>query len=136
MFLQELRHEQKQLFLDLCIAVSSADGDFSTVERNLVKQLCAEMSIEEKYQLSANIDQTLDLLVATASKKEKRIMLIELAGIILADGVYAKEEEEFIAMLSEKFSVPKADTDAMIKVVLELYTIYGKFGSFLNGESF
>ncbi|MBO4897676.1 MAG: hypothetical protein J5590_05205 [Clostridia bacterium] len=135
MFLQELKMEQRDLFLDLCIAVSSSDNEFSNSEKGLIKQLCAEMMIKERYQIISEIDKTIDKLAEMSTQKEKRIMLIELAGIILVDGKYVEEEKEFIDKIGEKFSVPSDDIEKMMKIVLELYGVYGKIGAYLNGET-
>lgn len=135
MYLQELKAEQKELFLDLSILLSSSDSNFSVEEKNLIKQICAEMQIEERYASTFEFKDVIDKLVDISTKKEKRIMLIELAGIIMVDGEYTDEENRFINDIAEKFSIPYDEVNKMILKVTELYGVYKKFSMFLNGES-
>ena len=134
MYLQELKAEQKELFLDLSILLSSSDNNFSIEEKNLIKQICAEMQIEERYTTAAEFDDIVDKLVDISTRKHKRIMLIELAGIILVDGEYSDEEKQFINAIGEKFSIPSVEIDKMILSVSKLYDVYEKFSMFINGE--
>ena len=74
MYLQELKAEQKELFLDLSILLSSSDNNFSIEEKSLIKQICAEMQIEERYTSTAKFDDIVNKLVDISTKKHKRIM--------------------------------------------------------------
>lgn len=134
MFLRELKDEQKGLFLDLCLSLSLSDNEFSNEEKDMVKQLCAEMMIKERYEVLSDMKPALEKLTPISTKREKRIMLIELAGIVLADGKYAEEEKALLNEIGEKFSVSSAEIDEMMNIVLELYGVYKKIGSFLNGN--
>lgn len=134
MYLQELKAEQKELFLDLSILLSSSDNNFSIEEKSLIKQICAEMQIEERYTSTAKFDDIVNKLVDISTKKHKRIMLIELAGIILVDGEYSDEEKQFLDDVGKKFSIPKVEIEKMILRVSELYDVYKKFSMFINGE--
>ena len=134
MYLQELKAEQKELFLDLSILLSSSDNNFSIEEKSLIKQICAEMQIEERYTSTAKFDDIVNKLVDISTKKHKRIMLIELAGIILVDGEYSDEEKQFLDDVGKKFSIPKVEIEKMILRVSELHDVYKKFSMFINGE--
>ncbi len=134
MFLHELNNEQKDLFLDLCLSLSLSDNEFSKEEKNMVKQFCAEMMIKERYKVLSDANGVIEKLSEISTKREKRIVLIELTGIVLADGKYTKEEKTLLNEIGEKFSVSSTEIDEMINIVLELYGVYEKIGSFLNGK--
>lgn len=131
MFLSELRNAQKELFLDLSIHLSMSDGYFVDSEKNTILQMCKEMEINERFTPVVDFEDALNQLAEDATIREKRIILIEAAGIILADGVFASEEKNAMRKISDSLAVDYSQCEKVISLVQDLYEIYSKFGSFL-----
>lgn len=85
MFLSELRDTQKELFLDLSIYLSMRDGNFADVEKNTIIQMCKEMGIDKRLVPVLNFDDVLNQLAESVTIREKRIIILEIGGVILAD---------------------------------------------------
>lgn len=134
MFLNVLNDEKKELFLDLCISLSESDGDFSQEEKVIINKFCAEMNTAVRYEANYDVESTLIRLNDICSDVEKRSIVLEVLGIILADDKYVEDEKVILENLSEKFSIDYNEIEKMIQVVADLYKIYGKFNLFLNGE--
>ena len=88
MFLSELRDTQKELFLDLSIYLSMRDGNFADVEKNTIIQMCKEMGIDKRLVPVLNFDDVLNQLAESVTIREKRIIILEIGGVILADGFF------------------------------------------------
>lgn len=134
MFLSELKNTQKELFLDLCIHLSMSDGDFVDSEKNTILQMCKEMEIKERFTTVVNFDDALNQLAENATLREKRIILIEIAGVILADGIFASEEESAMRKISDSLEIDYSQCEKVVSMVQDLYGIYSKIGSFLTSK--
>ena len=93
------------------------------------------MNTTARYESNYDIETTLIKLNDICSDVEKRSIVLEVLGIVLADDKYAEGEKVILENMSEKFSIDYNEIEKMIQVVADLYKIYGKFNLFLNGES-
>lgn len=134
MYLGEFDKEKKELFLDLCINLSKCDGDFAIVEKRLIEKFCVEMNINARFEAKQDTESTLALLNNLCDNREKRAIIIEIIGIVLADEKYHDAEKSILRDCSNVFSVDFLEITKVMDVVKELYGIYGKFNLFLNGE--
>lgn len=134
MYLRELKMEQKELFLDLCINISRCDADFAQEEKELIKKICEEMNIEEKYTAEGSMEDILEQLAKKTTPREKRIITIELVGVIMVDNKLTEEESEILKRLSDIFAIGFDEIEALIQSVKKLYTVYSEFADFQNGK--
>ena len=134
MFLAELRPEQKELFLDLVILLSKSDCVFDESEQKAIFEMCREMEINERTENQLELNEVLKKIGETAYTREKRIILLETAGIVLADGVYSEEEESMIKDISDSLKIEYEQYQEVLKTIQELYGVYKKIGDFLSGK--
>lgn len=134
MYLSELKDEQKELFLDLGIHLSMSDGDFSSHEKNTISQMCTEMGIAERFEQNVEFDTALSRLSEIATIREKRIILIELAGIVMADGVYSPEEKAVVENITKILEVDHAQYEKVIALIKDLFVVYSEIGDFLSSK--
>lgn len=134
MFLHELKNTQKELFLDLSIYLSMSDGEFADSEKNTIVQMCREMEIEKRLTPNVNFDDALSQLAENTTIREKRIILIEIAGIIFADGIFASGEESLMKKISDSLKVDYSQCEKAIMLVRDLYEVYSKIGPFLSSK--
>ena len=126
MYLEELQEAQKQLFLDLCIIISNSDTEFSYQEKRMIQHICREMDIPEKYDTESVLEEVIKQLAENSTEREKRIIIIEAAGIIMADNKYVAEEKNIVLLLSEAFGISMEEIENMIEIIGELYAVYKK----------
>lgn len=134
MFLSELKDTQKELFLDLSIHLVKCDGDFADVERNTISQMCKEMEINERFTPVVNFDDALNQLTESATIREKRIILLEIGGVILADGVFSSEEKSAMKEISDLLKIDYFQCEKVIAMIQDLYEVYSKIGLYLSSK--
>lgn len=134
MFLSELNDTQKELFLDLSIHLSMCDEEFVDDERNTILQMCKEMGISERIVPVVNFDDALNQLTESTTIREKRIILLEIGGVVLADGVFSSEEKKAMLKISDSLKVDYSQCERAIEMIRDLYRIYSKIGSFLSSK--
>lgn len=132
MYLTNLSSKQKELFLDICLSLSKADNDFIEEEKRVIETLCDEMNIEPKYETEKSSSDSLCEISAISNKREKRIIIIELLGIVMADKKIAPEEETFMNNVLDTFQIERSELKDAACLVNELYDIYEKFAKFLD----
>lgn len=134
MFLSELKDEQKDLFLDLGIHLSMSDGEFTKTEKNTICQMCKEMGIDERLEQNVDFDTALSRLGKNATVREKRIVLLEIAGVVMADEVYSSEEKAEVKKISDALGVDYSHCEDAISLVKDLFVVYSKIGNFLSNK--
>jgi hypothetical protein len=108
MFLQELNDKEQRDFLELATYAMKVDGDLHDNEINIINTFRLEMG-KEDYNV---VDKELDYLLKSfraSTKKVKKVVLIELFGVILADGVYGDFEKEFVEEITKIWEMKKRD---------------------------
>ncbi len=104
MFLATLNLEQKKSFLKLAKYLANIDNHLHEEEQYLLNYYCYEMHIDD------NIDdheefKISDLADLFKEKKEKRILLIELIALIIADSEYNEKEKEILNQIIDLFQI-------------------------------
>lgn len=105
MFLYKLEGKEREVFLDLAVQTAKANGMVESKEKEMIKQYCREMAISE-YTIfeEKTIDDIAEFFKETDTWK-KKIVLIELIGLGVADDKFDKEERQFINNLAEKMGI-------------------------------
>ena len=134
MYLNYLRTKQKELFLDLSIITSKVDNNFNDEEKNLIEQLCQEMNIEIRYETDNLLEDIVASLEEISSTKEKKIILLELLGLVLVDNKEDVSEVQLIKVVKEKFAITNDEVEKAKLLVKQLYNIYSDFSSFINEQ--
>ena len=132
MYLSYLKPFQKESFLDLSLMIANADHEFNVLEKDLIEKLCEEMGIEPKATTEKSINEILENLSLSTTSKEKKIILLELLGIIMVDQQVKPEEIEVINLLINKFDLSNKDLDVAIDLVKKIYGVYSACGTFIN----
>ncbi len=105
MFLKELNKKERENFLELANYVIKVDGEVSAVETNIFENYVAEMKLyKEEYKLkNKDIDEVIKEFNAS-TKKKKKIVLIELFGIILCNNDYHEEEKKLVEKIQKEWN--------------------------------
>jgi hypothetical protein len=133
MFLSELNIGEKKNFLEIARFSMGLNGEHKEEEEMIFNSFVHECDLKG-YQLQKqdNIDSAIKVL-AKSKNKHKKILLIELFGILLADGNVCDEEASFMDKLAnafdfEEFQVRKIQrwVEAMNDIVQEGYNLINK----------
>ncbi|EJE8549043.1 hypothetical protein M5238_003795 [Vibrio vulnificus] len=105
MYLSELNIGEKKNFLELAKFSMGLDGMHQAEEQDIYQSFVQECGLAE-YELSKQdkIESVIKVL-AKSKGKSKRIVLLELYGILLADGEVCEKESDFMVSLAEQFAI-------------------------------
>lgn len=79
---------------------------------------CREMGIsEEVVSVKRELDAVLEELRNEADAKEKKIILFEILGLMLADEKYTESEEQFMLKIIEAFGMDSRDVNNMYSLL-------------------
>ncbi|MCM1186543.1 MAG: hypothetical protein NC251_10460 [Lachnoclostridium sp.] len=121
MFLYLLKEDNKVRFIELCKHASEADEIVDAKEIETINVYCREMGIsEEAISDKRELDMILEELKNGADVTEKKIILFEILGLMLADEQYTESEEQFVLKIIETFGIDNQSVNNMYSL-LEIY---------------
>lgn len=125
MYLRNLEEKEKRGFLELAYGVANADNDFSQAEIDMLLLFREEMLIsEEKYQIQKlNLEDSMNMF-KESSINNKKIVVLEMLGIVLADDIIAVEEEDILNKMIIEFNLDSNFLEKSKKTVLNLKNTY------------
>lgn len=133
MFLVNLSEKEKQLFLQASLHISHSDEQFSDEEKLVIVTLCQEMAIPVSYELTQSLDEVLNELNQIASPTIKRSIVFELAGVIMADEVYADSEKALMARISDALGVDIEVSEESVRLITQMSEIYKSAAKLIRG---
>ena len=141
MFLNYLKEESKENFLKLCLAAAQANNVIEKEEEQLMYAYCKELGIKEQIPSGdIDVESVLSELKEKTNIIEKRVISLEILGLMYSDGEYDSSEKEFVDELVNKFEITKDELEKIDKLLNEYSEVYKKMVSekdFLHsGKSF
>jgi len=133
MYLSELNIGEKKNFLEITKYAMGLNGQYKEEEVEVFTSFTHECGLSTyDLQKQDSIESVIKVL-AKSETKMKRIVLIELFGVLLADGDVCDEEEEFMAKLANAFNIESYEykryqrwVEAMNDIVSEGYNLINK----------
>ncbi len=119
MFLGKLDQLEKEAFVSLAVHAAGANGVVENEEYQMIEEYCQEMGIAF---FDARNLKTMESVISTFSGSEmqhKKIVVLELIGLMYADTDYDDEERSFVKDFTEKIGVSPEDTKKMEEVLLK-----------------
>lgn len=117
MLLNKLTLEEKEIFVSLAVRGAEANDVVTNEEYAMIEEYCKEMSIsffDEKNIKS--MDGIIELYLKS-SEENKRIVVMELIGLMNADGDFDNKEREFVYKFAEKIGVAKDMVERLIDMI-------------------
>jgi tellurite resistance protein len=100
MFLNQLSEKEKEAFISLSVHVSNSNGIFADEEKVMIQEYSKEMEIPE---FDTNEAKSIDEIINVFKSSElhiKKVIMLEVLGLVYSDGFYDAEEENFIKKFS------------------------------------
>ena len=121
MFLSTLSDLQKETFLNLAHSVVVSDGDLSTAEELMLREMLREMDLgptaEGHYVEIDNVGEIFE------SNRSRVVVLISLIQLAYADDAFEIEEKCFIRDLSALFNIPREQLNLLENWVRRLISL-------------
>jgi DnaJ-domain-containing protein 1 len=124
MFLNQLQTKaQKEAFLELAHYVAKLDGAISSKEQEYLETYLYEMDMTpDEYQPQ---DKELrDILAIVEGEEVRNIFLLEILGLIFADGEYHSEEKKAVETIKLGFGISEERYEACKTWVRKLTELY------------
>jgi uncharacterized tellurite resistance protein B-like protein len=130
MYLDLLNKQEQENFLELARYSMGLNGEHKKEEEEMLTSYKYECQmIDYKAYRQDDIQKIINSLRAS-TKKIKKVILIELFGILLADGEVCENESKFIYSLAEQFNIKEYEVnriqrwvEAMNDIVQEGYEL-------------
>lgn len=105
MYLSELSVAERKHFLELAYSAMALNGSYKEQEKAIFESFTHECGMPS-YQpkLQDDINAVIKVLIRS-EMKNRRIVLVELFGIVMADGEYCENEIEFMRKLAVSFDI-------------------------------
>lgn len=122
MFLNVLKEDNKKRFLKLCVHAAVSDGVFADDEKEMVKAYCREMDLAEDIpEAEETLDSILKELAENTTATEKRIVVLEILGLVKSDGIYDEKEKVFMEKILRSLGID-GETSDQLESLLDKYT--------------
>lgn len=106
----------------MCVHAAWSNGVFVNEEKEMIFAYCREMCIPEDVpEYDGTINDVLLELVKKATAKEKNIIVLEILGLVKADGEYEEKEIEFMNSIVAGMKV-KEGVLSKLNSLLTIYT--------------
>lgn len=131
MFLQELNNKERNDFLELATYAMEVDGELHSSEINIINTFRLEMG-KENYKVEGKELKFLLKRFDMSTKKIKKIVLIELFGVLLADGVYDEFEKNFVDEVIKVWNIKKREISKIQNWVEDFNDLVSEGYNFIN----
>lgn len=123
MFLNQLSHQEKKMFLDLSIHIAKANDVLSAEEKQLISGYCTEMQLPPIELYETEPFETVSDYFSMADSHIKKIVMLEILGLVYADGSYDLEEEKLVKIFSEKIGINDETYNEIHDVIKKYYIV-------------
>lgn len=133
MYLSELNIGEKKNFLELAKYSMGLNGEHKAEEQEVFASFIHECGMQSYQAQKQDSIESVIKVLSKSSSKSKRIIMIELFGILLADGDVCEEEDAFMGILANAFEIESYEykryqrwVEAMNDIVNEGYNLIYK----------
>ena len=121
MFLKRLDQIEKEAFVSLAVLAAEANGVVADEEYQLLEEYCEEMGIA--FFDARNVKPIEDVIkvFADSDDQHKKIAVLEIIGLMYADGEYDETEKAFVTKFADGIGVShevvKKSEEALVKYI-------------------
>lgn len=132
MFLNQLNEEGKNMFISLCVYGAEVNNDFAEKERALIQEYCKEMGIVFFDSINKKQFNEITNYFRCSETYKKRVVFLELLGLLYADGEYDEIEKKFANDFAEKIELDKKDVDSLSDLLIKYISLMDEMVTFIN----
>jgi len=112
MFLFQLDTTERECFLELAWHLVAADGQLGDAEKEIFQSYVNECELPGFKPAGKPIGVLLDVL-KQSPKDKRRIVCVELFGIVMADRKYQQGEKELMKRIGESFVIGATEIEQL-----------------------
>lgn len=133
MFLNLLNQNEGENFLELAEIAMKVNGVKKESERSVVQTYKNEMSLKD-YNITGKKYDSIIKLFKSSEKRKKRAIIIELAGVLDADGEIDKGEHDWIIGLGTDLNFRDSEIRKMVRWVEDFNDLLEEGYRYINGR--
>lgn len=131
MFLTMLNEKERKNFLELAHIAMNLGDDEKKEEAAVFHSFKREMELDD-YKITNKTYEELVTAFNSSTKKAKRIVIIELAGVLDADEVIDKKEEDWIKKLGASLEIRDKELKKLILWTQEFNDLLQEGYNYIN----
>lgn len=131
MYLNLIKDEQKNIFLDLSILAAKANNVVADDEIVIINEYCKEMQIAPRYNEENDFNTCIEIIKSSCSKQEIKIIVLELTALVLSDNVCDEDEEKYIQEFLNKVGISNNVFEEILTLLTDLSKIYKSINDFV-----
>ena len=131
MFLTMLNDKERKNFLELAHIAMNLSDDDKKIEAAVVHSFQREMELDDYEIKNKSLDE-LVMAFNSSVKKVKRVVIIELAGVLDADEEIDKKEEKWINKLGVDLGFRDAELRKLIRWTQDFNDLLQEGYSYIN----
>ena len=134
MFLNQLKENEKELFLNLSAKAAMSDGNFELEEMETIARLCYEMMMPNHLpDTDMTLDEILSNLNEIATKAEKNIIIFELILPMKSDEQLEGDEMAYTANVAVKLGISVKKLMKFESLAERYYSLSGEITNEISG---
>lgn len=117
MLLNRLELEEREAFMSLAVRAAEANDFVSDEEEAMIREYGRELDIVSFDVKSArSMDEIIACYIGSC-EESKRIVVLEIIGLMKADGDFDAKEKEFVFSFAERIGVAKEIVEQLTELV-------------------
>lgn len=133
MFLKELRSNNKELFLQLSIHAALSNNIIEDTQKDVLNLYCEEIGINNyELEVKMDLDEILEKINNDTTYREKKIIILEIMALIMADSVYDLDEKKFMEDIIKKLDISDEVLEEAINLVNKFNLVFNDMIGFIN----
>ena len=129
MFLNQLSYQEKKMFLDLSVHVAKANDVLAAEEKAMISSYCTEMQLPPIELYETEPIETVTSYFALADDHVKKIVLLEVFGLVYADGSFDNEETSMVKTFADGIGISKEIYNRLHKAIKDYYEVCKELGA-------
>ena len=119
MFLNRLAFVEKEAFISLAVKAAESNGCIADEEYQMIEDYCKEMGIA--FFDSKNLKPMEDVIriYSEADDQNKRVAVLEIVGLMYADGGYDSKEKEFVDDFANRIGIAQDEVRKIEDTVMK-----------------
>lgn len=131
MFLNQLTDIEKEAFISLSVHAANSDGVFADEEKVMIHEYCREMELDDPDEDNIMSMKDIMAVFSKADIHNKKIVMLEILGLVYSDGEYATEEENFVKTYAMEVGLTEEDVEKQTELIVRYMEILKEISEIL-----
>lgn len=125
MLLNLLTKEEKRQYINLAVIAAHINGSLEDEEKKMIEGYQREMAISVEPEIFNSVpdENSVFQFLSSSERSHKRIILLELIGLLTCDRVFDEEEKNFVFRLCKAIGLSAEEIDNISRLALQYFQV-------------